>query len=476
MLTISFSQTLPQLTTTKIMTLTEGAKSLPASLSKDEQTHVKTAMTQAAFTAKAGTFLPILGGKTKIILAGISKQPTALEWQKLGGGLLPYLTKDVAAAFVSRMGDDMPHIAYGMQLGSYRFDKYVTKKDADKQSKLKKITFVTHAPDAATHLYKDLAALAESVCHARDLCNEPGNKLYPETFAKDIQKLTKYGVEVEILDAKQLREKGFNLLLAVAQGSSKEPYVAVLKWMGKKTKTFDMGLVGKGVTFDAGGINLKPFAGLFSMHHDMTGAAAVVTTIEALAKQKAKKNVIGIMGLVENMPSGTAIRPQDIVTSMSGQTVEILNTDAEGRLVLADCMWYLQDHYGVTKMIDIATLTAAMMMVLGAEYAGLFSNDDTLANALVDAGQNSGEKLWRFPMGDTYNKMLDSTVADMKNIGGPKAGSTTAACFLGRFVKHGTVWAHLDIAGVDNEEKGTPTCPKGATGFGPTLLTTLLKK
>lgn len=476
MLNISFIKTIPETTETKIITLTEGSKSLPSTLNKEEQTRIKAAMKQADFTGKSGTFLTVLGGKTKLIIAGISKTSTTQDWQKLGGGLLPYLSKDTAATFIISQKEDAAHIAYGLQLGAYRFDKYITKKEADKQSKFKKMTFVLDMPTAATKTYKDLAALAQSVYHARDLCNEPGNKLYPKTFVDDIQKLSKIGVDVEILNIKQLRDKGFNLLLAVSQGSANEPYVAILKWMGKKTKTYDMGLVGKGVTFDTGGINLKPFASLMDMHHDMNGAAAVVTTIESLANQQAPVNVIGIVGLVENMPSGTASRPQDIVTSLSGQTVEILNTDAEGRLVLADCMWYLQNHYGVTKMIDVATLTGAVMMALGSEYAGLFSNDETLAAALIEAGTTSGEKLWRLPMGEAYTKKTESTVADMKNIGGPQAGGSTAAGFLSRFVKDGTAWAHLDIAGVDKEEKGTPTCPKGATGFGPQLLTALLRK
>ncbi|MGN1063151.1 MAG: leucyl aminopeptidase family protein, partial [Alphaproteobacteria bacterium] len=279
----------------------------------------------------------------------------------------------------------------------------------------------------------------------------------------------------DILTLKELKAQKFGMLLSVAQGSANEPRVAVMKWMGNpKKKSFDLGLVGKGVTFDSGGISLKPGAGMGDMKQDMTGAAVVTATLRAAAHRQVKSNVIGIVGLVENMPSGTATRPGDIVTSLSGQTVEILNTDAEGRLVLGDCLWYMQQTYGVTKIIDVATLTGATMRALGDEYAGLFSNDEAFAQTLTEAGLASGEKVWRLPMNEAYDKLIDSPVADMKNIGGSNAGGSTAACFLGRFIKPKTVWAHLDIAGVDKEEKGQPLCPKGATGWGVRLLNRLI--
>lgn len=484
MIDISFAKTISTTSSVKIIGLLEGTKTLPASLSKDEKARATIALKQAGFTGKANTFVTVLGGAPKLIIVGFGKEPAILDFQKSGGSIVPHISKDETATIVIeplkgvalKPDQIAAEMAYGIQLAAYRFDKYKTKKDEETQPKLKKITFVLEGSAAAAKAYQHAGALATAVTHARDLCNEPGNKLTPKLFAADIQKLTKIGVEVEILDVKMLKEKGFNLLLAVAQGSVNEPRVAIFKWIGKPIKkTIDLGLVGKGVTFDSGGLSLKPFASMLDMHHDMNGAAAVVTTLESLALQSAPVNVIGIVGLVENMPSGTATRPQDIVTSMSGQTVEILNTDAEGRLVLADCLWYLQDHYGVTKIIDLATLTGAVMMALGSQYAGLFTNDEKLATDLIAAGQTSDEKLWRLPMGEAYNKKIDSTVADMKNIGGPLAGGSTAACFLERFIKPETTWAHLDIAGVDKEDSGTALCPKGATGFGTRLLNAFIK-
>lgn len=249
-----------------------------------------------------------------------------------------------------------------------------------------------------------------------------------------------------------------------------------MKWRGKpEQEEFDIGLVGKGVTFDAGGISLKPANGMWDMKGDMTGAAVVVASLKALALQRAPVNAAGIVGLVENMPSGSATRPGDVVTSMSGQTVEIQNTDAEGRLVLGDCLWYIQETLGVDRLIDVATLTGATMRALGDQYAGLFTNDDRMSADMIKAGEESAERLWRLPLGEGYNKMIDSDIADMKNIGGANAGGSTAACFLQRFVKPGTKWSHLDIAGVDRDEKGHPLCPKGATGFGVRVINRYLR-
>jgi len=267
------------------------------------------------------------------------------------------------------------------------------------------------------------------------------------------------------------------LALSVAQGSQNKPYVAVIKWIGNKQKTdFDLGLVGKGVTFDSGGISLKPGSGMGDMKQDMAGAAAVVGALKVAALQKQPKNIIGIVGLVENMPSGTATRPGDIVTSMSGQTVEILNTDAEGRLVLADLLWYIVQEFKVKKVIDIATLTGAIMVALGTEMAGVMGNAQDLIEQIKKAGHSAGEEVWQLPINAAYNKMMNSDIADMKNISESRnAGSITAACFLERFVQKGVKWAHLDIAGMDKETKGKPLTPKGATGFGVKLFAQLIK-
>lgn len=319
--------------------------------------------------------------------------------------------------------------------------------------------------------------MANAVRYARDLCNEPANNLTPEIYAADIKRLDYLGIDVTVLDEAKLHDLSMDMLLSVAQGSVNSPRVAVLQWKGRKdAKEFDLGLVGKGVTFDSGGISLKPAANMGDMKGDMTGSAVVVAAIKAAALQKLPVNVVGVVGLVENMPSGSATRPGDIVRSMSGQTVEIVNTDAEGRLVLGDCLWYIQEKFGVKKIIDVATLTGSTMMTFGFEYAGLFANDDKLAAELTACGETSGEKLWRLPINAEYDKLMDSDIADMKNTGPRLAGGITAACFLQRFIKEGVKWAHLDIAGVDKDDKGHPLTPKGATGFGVRVLNCLLRK
>lgn len=452
-------------------------------LTKDEKEAVVKALKQAKFEGKSGQFVEVLGGRSKIIVAGVGKNPDAAALQKLGGALAKRLFRDSVGCYMAeelkgcRLGakEIACEVAFGLMLGSYRFDKYFTRKKADEYPALEQIVFNLADADAAAEEFKSYAALANAVRYGRDLCNEPANYLTPQVFADDIERLKYLGLEVEILDKRQLQEKGFGLLLGVAQGSVNEPRVAVLQWKGKaEQEDFDIALVGKGVTFDSGGISLKPGAGMGDMKGDMTGAAVVVASLKALALQAAPVNAVGIAGLVENMPSGSAIRPGDILTSLSGQTVEVLNTDAEGRLVLGDCLTYVQDKFNVKKIIDIATLTGATMRALGSEYAGLFGNDDKLCAELLKAGEESGENLWRLPVNKAYDKMIDSPVADMKNIGGANAGGSTAACFLQRFVKEGVKWAHLDIAGVDRLEKDTELCPKGATAFGIRLLNKFL--
>ena len=468
----------------KIIGMAENSRPDLSAFNKEEASLVKKAIAQAAFSGKYESFVEVFGASGKIIVAGLGEKPNALALQNLGGALVKKLFKDsVACFYVSEIKgcklscEEIAHnIAFGLMIGSYRFDKYFTKKKQEDYPSLEQVIFKVENPAQVSENFKDFAALGNAVRYARDLCNEPSNYLSPEVFAADIKRLEYLGLQVDVLSQKELEEKEFNLLLSVAQGSVKEPRVAVITWKGNpNSDEFVCGLVGKGVTFDSGGISLKPAAGMWDMKRDMTGAAVVVASLKALALQKAPLNVVGIVGLVENMPSGHATRPGDIVTSMSGQTVEILNTDAEGRLVLSDCLWYLQEKFHMQNIIDIATLTGATMRALGNEYAGIFANDDKMCHALIEAGEQSGEKLWRLPMNEVYNKMIDSDVADMKNIGGANAGGSTAACFLGRFVKKGVNWSHLDIAGVDDEEKGTPLCPKGATAFGVRLLNKYLR-
>lgn len=301
--------------------------------------------------------------------------------------------------------------------------------------------------------------------------------LNPKTYAKELTRLSYLGIEVEVIKHEELQEIGMNLLLSVSKGSEINGNVVVLKWNGnKKSEEYPIALVGKGVTFDTGGISLKPSSGMWDMKYDMAGSATVVATIKSLALQKAKVNAIGVVGLVENMPSSKATKPGDVITSLSGQTVEVQNTDAEGRLVLADCLTYVQNEYKPKNIIDLATLTGAMVIALGNQYAGLFSNSDELAENLLASSKNTGDKIWRMPLAKEYDKMLKSDIADMKNIGGREAGSITAAQFLKRFIQDDTNWAHIDIAGMAWEDKGTDITPKGASGFGVKLLNDYINK
>jgi leucyl aminopeptidase len=316
--------------------------------------------------------------------------------------------------------------------------------------------------------------VARGVVFARDLVSEPPNVLYPEEFVKRARKLEDLGVEVEALDEKELEKLGMNALLGVGLGSQRETQLLVLQWKGARDRNAQpIAFVGKGVTFDTGGISIKPAAGMDAMKYDMGGAAAVTGLMHALAGRKAKVNAVGICGLVENMPDGRAQRPGDVVKSMSGQTVEILNTDAEGRLVLADALWYCQNRFKPKFMVDLATLTGAIRISLGLEIAGLFSNNDELAERLLAAGKAEGENLWRMPMGERFDKLIESPIADMKNIGGQFAGSITAAQFIQRFVNK-LPWAHLDIAGTAWADEARNSTPKGATGFGIRLLNRLV--
>ena len=441
---------------------------------------VNQSLLQADFKAKEGEVVSVLGGAQQILVVGVGSKKDKNAFETIGGKLVPYLKgKDVCYYVTGDFGfsavEEALFVATGMMLGAYQFDKYKTK-DKKEKKEFKKVTFVLEDASKAKTEFKKVLPIIESVYMARDLSAEPANHLTPVLFADRIKELQKTGLEIEILSLKELKAKKFGMLLSVAQGSQNEPKVAIMKWMGNpKKKTFDIGFVGKGVTFDSGGISLKPGAGMGDMKQDMTGAAVVVSSMRSFALRKVKSNVIGIVGLVENMPSGTASRPGDVVTSLSGKTVEILNTDAEGRLVLGDCLWYLQSQYKVNKIVDLATLTGAVMAALGEEYAGLFSNDDALVNEIKDAGNAANEAVWHLPMNKAYDKMIDSDIADMKNIGGRLAGGSTAACFLARFIKEGVTWAHLDIAGVDKYEKSRPTTPKGATGWGVRLLNQLVK-
>ena len=403
-----------------------------------------------------------------------------LNFAELGGAVAGKLSGRSGQVIVDLPGataspDDVAQMALGARLRLYRFDRYKTwKKDNDENGAPTKIVFAVKDPAAIRKAAKAAEGLAEGVRIARDLVNEPPNVLGPEEFAKRAEELTKLGVEVEILDEKAMRKLGMRALLAVGQGSERESRVVIMRWNGGKGSDKPVAFIGKGVVFDSGGISIKPGGGMEDMKGDMAGAACVVGLMHALASRKAKANVVGAIGLVENMPDGNAQRPGDIVTTMSGQTVEIINTDAEGRLVLGDVLWYVQDRFKPQFMIDLATLTGAILVALAQEYAGMFSNNDELAARLFEAGKATGEKVWRMPLGPEYDKMIDSKFADMKNTGGRNGGSITAAQFLQRFVND-TPWAHLDIAGTGMNAPQTETNKSWGSGWGVRLLDRLVR-
>jgi len=361
--------------------------------------------------------------------------------------------------------------ALGVRLAAYRFDKYRTKEPADKKPSVVKTEVVCNDVDAALEAFAPMAALADAVSFTRDLVSEPPNVLYPAEFARRVKALESLGLEVEILGEPEMHKLGMGSLLGVGQGSVRESQLAIMRWNGAADrKAQPIAFVGKGVCFDTGGISIKPAENMEDMKWDMGGAGAVAGLMHVLAGRKAKVNAVGILGLVENMPDGNAQRPGDVVTSMSGQTIEIINTDAEGRLVLADAIWYCQDRFKPKFVVDLATLTGAIIIALGHDLAGCYSNNEDLAANLIAASNSEGEPLWRMPLPAQYDKNIDSMIADMKNTGGRPGGSITAAMFIQRFV-NGVPWAHLDIAGAAwKKPSAIPTIPEGATGYGVRLL------
>ena len=434
----------------------------------------------AEFTGKEGTTVSILapgGGLTRIVAAGVGKATEISErrLEEAGGALAGMLTRDTAAALATDglSGTQAAQAAFGAVLRAYRFDKYRTKVKPEDKPKFTGLTVLTTDAAGAEATWAKALPLARGIFLARDLASEPPNVLTPVEMATRLERLADLGVDVEVFTPEQMAEMGFGALLGVAQGSAEPARMVVMRWNGGKEGEKPLAFIGKGVTFDTGGISIKPAAGMEDMKWDMAGAGAVSGLMAALAGRTAPVNAVGVVGLVENMPSGTAQRPGDVVKSYSGQTIEVLNTDAEGRLVLADVLWYCQEKFAPRFMVDLATLTGAIIISLGHEHAGLFSNDDDLAAKLTAAGLAAGEKLWRMPMGREYDKQIKSDIADMKNIGGRPGGSITAAQFLARFVNN-TKWAHLDIAGTAWATKDHPVMPKGATGFGVRLLDRLV--
>lgn len=490
---ISFSKTAHFTEGAVVAGVNEGRVLTASGQRLDEQCvgQLTRAMAASRFTGKSGQTLmvPAPSGldAQRVLLVGLGKPEkldllaaegfggTAIAHLLTGGDkLVTILVDAIDGMALSSAAEFAAQAAAGARLRSYRFDKYRTReKDEDKPS-VEKLVVVTADSSEAKRRFARLDNVIDGVFLTRDLASEPANVIFPESLAEQAKGLAEHGVDVEVLGEKQMRKLGMGALLGVGQGSERDSQMVVMRWMGAKDETVaPVAFVGKGVTFDSGGISIKPAANMEDMKWDMGGAAVVIGLMKALALRSAKVNAVGVVGLVENMPSGSAQRPGDVVTSMSGQTIEVINTDAEGRLVLADALWYTQDRFKPQAMVDLATLTGAIIVSLGDQYAGLFSNDDGLADQLTGAGKAVGEKLWRMPLDDPYDKQIKSDIADMKNVGGKEGGSITAAMFLKRFVKE-TKWAHLDIAGVTWAGKDAPVTPKGASGFGVRLLDRLV--
>ncbi|MGE4431584.1 MAG: leucyl aminopeptidase [Sphingobium sp.] len=440
---------------------------------------MEAAAAMARFNGECGatveSFAEVDGSTRRIILLGIGAGNEA-DLERAGAALVAkLLTSGAKQASVSfeaagvMTAAGVARLGFGALLRGWRIETYRTRMPEKQKRTLDSVELVSGIDASAEWAY--LSELAQGVMFTRELVSEPANILYPESFVSRCRPLEALGVTITVLDEEQMADLGMGALLGVAQGSVRKPRLLVMDWNGTGDENAKpLVLVGKGVTFDTGGISIKPAAGMEDMKWDMGGAGAVAGTMRALAGRKAKARVVGICGLVENMPDGNAQRPGDIVTSMSGQTIEVLNTDAEGRLVLCDALTLAQHSYKPDIVIDLATLTGAMIVALGHEYAGLFSNDDDLAEKLTAAGQKAGDPLWRFPLGDAYDKLLDSPIADIKNIGGRFAGSITAAQFIKRFVEDGVKWAHLDIAGMVWADKPGAVWDRGATGYGVRLL------
>ncbi len=462
-------------------------------LLKEAQAQIGRAAAAAKFKGKSGSSLEILAPvgvlASRLLLIGVaagncdeSDKPAKFDdYLSLGGQTASKLGQGAAAVVLfdlpeapSEPAAAAAQFALGGWLRAYKFDQYKTKKKDEEKDGPVEIKLGVADAESAKSLVAEAGSTAEAVILARTLVNEPANVLSPTEFARRASELMKLGVEVEILDEKAMAELGMRALLGVGQGSDNESRLVVLRWNGGEAGAAPIAFVGKGVVFDTGGISIKPAASMEDMKGDMAGAAAVTGALYAIAARKAKANVVGVLGIVENMPGGKAQRPGDIVKSMSGQTIEVINTDAEGRLVLADALTYVIEKHKPVAIVDLATLTGAILVALGQEYAGLFSNDDELSERLTKAGTATGEKLWRFPMGPSYDRLIDSKFADMKNTGGRHGGSITAAQFLARFVGK-TPWAHLDIAGTGMGSPASDINQSWGSGFGVRLLDRLVK-
>ena len=446
------------------------------------QQQVTAALDRQRFEGEASSvseqFVDDVGTSRRVLLIGIGGGGASNETaEKLGGtAAARLLTSGEKSAVIDLSGlgfdaDGAARVALAAALRTWRYDRYRTKLKENQKPTLTEITIVGGAKGAEQRYKTRWAPVIEGVSLTRELVTEPANIIYPESFVERVRaSLDGIGVEIEVLDRAQMTKLGMGALLGVAQGSIREARLLILRWNGADKDGQPTAFVGKGVTFDTGGISIKPAAGMEAMKWDMGGAGAVAGALKTLALRKAKANIVGICGLVENMPGGNAQRPGDVVTTMSGQTVEVINTDAEGRLVLADAVTYVQRNYKPGTIVDLATLTGAILISLGHEWAGLFSNNEDLAGQLTKAGTESGDKLWRMPLAEPFDRLIDSPIADMKNVGPREGGSITAAQFIQRFIENGVKWAHVDMAGKAWSDKPSATYEKGATGFGVRLL------
>ena len=460
------------------------AASLPA-LDSDAAAVARAGATASRFDGDAGavseSFASTGGGVRRVLLVGVG-QGSVADYEKAGAALAARLQTsgetsvgiDLSGLAIAPSAEGVARMAAGAALRSWRYDRYRTKMPEKQKPTLAELVIVG-APEGSEDAWTRQAAIVAGVGLTRELVTEPANIIYPASFVERCEQMKALGVEFEVLGQAEMEAAGMGALLGVNQGSVREPRLLVMRWDGSGgTQPTPLVFVGKGVTFDTGGISIKPAGGMEDMKWDMGGAGAVAGAMMALATRKAKAHVVGVCGLVENMPDGNAQRPGDVVTSMSGQTIEVINTDAEGRLVLCDAITWVQKKYKPAVIVDLATLTGAIMISLGTEYGGLFSNDDGLAEQLTAAGKAAGDPLWRMPLGKAYDKLIDSPIADMKNVGPREGGSITAAQFIQRFVDDGVKWAHLDIAGMVWASKPGAVWDKGATGYGVRLLDRLV--
>lgn len=469
MLEVIFTKDEPVNNVVKVIAMFEDKPAKVEFLDETEANLVQTAIAQANFEAKSGEYVNVYGGDSKIVLLGLGKDNDDLNIQSVGEKLFNVLFNDESAYIFAENDNIAVNLAYGVLLGSYSFDKYKTEKKDDEYTKLEQIILRVDDVEKNKENFKAYLAMANGIRYCKDLCNEPASYLTPEVFAYDIKRLEYLGLDVELLDMEAIRLNGLGLVEAVGKGGANLPYVVVMSWRGNPNKKdYDLGLVGKGVCFDSGGLSLKTGNGMVEMKMDMSGAAAVVSAMKVAALQRIKKNLVAIVSLVENMPDGNATKIGDIITSYSGKTVEILNADAEGRLIVADALSYMQKNFKVSKIVDLATLGTVTAM-LGNVYAGLFSNDDKLAKMLVSAGEKSGERLWLLPIDKDYEKMIKSDVADMKNISTSQSARVTSVAFLNKFIEKGTKWAHIDVSGLRLDKSGL------SSGFGVKLLNEVMK-